>query len=131
MFDQAMLSELVRRYFDSQGKVMPDVQDAAAFLTTEAAEALDESLRLKGGYVRNHDSDSGLAQELGDVLLMLIVTSHVAGVNPLSELFSKMESKGFSVGRTLTDMAIREEWRREEKGQRGARRTDHAPAQGN
>jgi len=62
----------------------PPVLDAWAFLVTEVAELGDVLLRLGFGqqeYVRHHDKEPNVANELADVYLMLCTVANHLGVD--------------------------------------------------
>jgi len=66
---------------------------------TELGEVKELLLDKKGGWIRNnsddkeHYSDGRFAEELGDVILMLLVTTLVQGVsNPLLSMKYKLRN---------------------------------------
>lgn len=50
----------------------PGTIDSLRFAATEAAEALDAWLRIKGGYARNNDKALSVEAELADCAMMLM-----------------------------------------------------------
>lgn len=63
----------------------PDEQDAATFTAQEAMEMVDTILRRKK-YKRNNPKPSGKKQleyELGQTLMMLLMTGYISGINPV------------------------------------------------
>ena len=65
------------------------MQDAAAFLVTEAAEVLSDALRLKT-YTRNNAKAPDIGAELADVLMMTLITAREAGINLEVAFYSKL-----------------------------------------
>lgn len=92
------LIHLVYKYMEKKGKVWPTPEDSILFLTTELAEAIELLLSQKN-YVRNNPqnkemySSQRFAEELGDIILMAIVSGMVCGVDPVTALEHKL-SKG-------------------------------------
>ena len=78
---QIMLHEM----WKAQELTYPDAQDAATFTAQEAMEMIDIILRRKN-YSRNNPKPSGRQQleyELGQTMMMLLMTGYVTGINPL------------------------------------------------
>lgn len=94
------LSEIIKDYFEKRGlKWSPNSWQSLAFLQTELAEVYELLLDRESGYVRNNpqnkpqfDKDK-LEEELGDVIMMTMVTGIIEGVDPLQGLLKKMERK--------------------------------------
>lgn len=53
----------------------PPRDDAIRFAFTEAGEAMDAWLRLKGGYARNNDKTLSVEDELADCAMMLLTAA--------------------------------------------------------
>lgn len=87
------------QYYAKRGLKVPDVWHALAFADTEKAEALEVLLAKEGGWIRNNpDSKPGwdkdhFAEELGDVIMMVIVAGLAEGVDPVEALLNKMNRK--------------------------------------
>lgn len=67
---------IVWRYRDELQDVWPTPpgDDTLRFAYTEAAEAMDAWLRLRGGYARNNDKALSVEDELADCAMMLLTT---------------------------------------------------------
>lgn len=93
------LTEDVKEYFELRGLKFPDVWRALAFLDTEKAEALELLLAKDGGWTRNNPENKApwdqndFADELGDIIMMAIVTGLAEGVDPIEALEKKMDRK--------------------------------------
>lgn len=93
------VTDLISRYFELRQYQMPDVWEALAWADTEKGEALEVLLAKKGGWVRNNpDGKPGwdpdlFAEELGDMIMMLVVAGQAEGVDPLEALVRKMKRK--------------------------------------
>jgi len=90
----------VIHYFNARGLVWPEDADTALqFALTEMAEATELLLSRKAGWKRNNqDSKRGfskerLAEELGDVLMMVLVAGIAEGVSPVQALRDKIQRK--------------------------------------
>ena len=88
------LTDAVINHFAVSGKTWPDVWRALAFVHTELAEVYELLLARDGGWQRNHAheqfSPDRLAEELGDVLMMVLVAGIVAEVDPVVALLQKI-----------------------------------------
>lgn len=90
------LNRLIVDYYDYRRLKIPDLKDSAIWLSIEVAELQDALMRQEPGWVRNNpDKPSDIAGEIGDVLMMLIVTAGMANIDPVQALLDKMKSKGF------------------------------------
>lgn len=95
----AELTELVKEYFELRGMTFPDVWKALAFLDTEKGEALELLFSRDGGFVRNNPENKPIwhagdfAEELGDMIMMIIVAGIAEGVDPIDGLLRKMDRK--------------------------------------
>jgi len=67
--------------FKNTSRAVPELQDSASFMVTEAVEVLDETLRMKPEYRRNHPRPSNITKELGDTYMMLLLTAMRANVD--------------------------------------------------
>jgi NTP pyrophosphatase (non-canonical NTP hydrolase) len=85
----------IHQYFAKKGQVIGDAQDCATFCASEAMELVDCFLRDKP-YVRNHPdkhtSDESKGHEAAQVLMMLIITCDVAGIDLEDEFYKLMSS---------------------------------------
>lgn len=89
---QDRLMNIVVAYFMARNLACPNLQDSASFMLLEAGEVLDQVLRDKL-YTRNHPNNSSLEEELGDVMMMTLMTAFVAGINLEEAMVEKMISK--------------------------------------
>jgi hypothetical protein len=93
----------------------PDPLNSLRFAVTEASEALDAWLRLKGGYVRNHDKDMSVEDELADCAMMLLTAmgptepQRSGSIRP-SSLVSSLEMIVAEVAKNLTEHMRHLEW---------------------
>jgi NTP pyrophosphatase (non-canonical NTP hydrolase) len=89
------LRNFVVYYIKNRPLVMPDFSDAMKFVTTEIGEVYEVDLSRKL-WIRNNPeskpefSKEKLSEELGDVIMMLIVAGIAEDVNPLTSLYNKM-----------------------------------------
>lgn len=56
----------------------PDLTDCLDFMMTEVAEAIEKRLRMRPGYVRNHDEPSPSQEELGIEIFDAIMMGCIA-----------------------------------------------------
>ena len=93
------LYKAIGEYYALRGLKWPDTDEALMWVITEYAEVMELMLAKKGGWVRNNPDDhqgysrEAFAEELGDVIFMLIVAGMVEGVDPIGAMFDKMASK--------------------------------------
>ena len=77
---------------------MPSVWEAMGWVGAEIGEVY-EVLLSNGGWIRNNPENhppkdnNDLAEELGDVIFMLMLAGYSEGVNPLEALKAKMARK--------------------------------------
>jgi hypothetical protein len=89
------LTERVKHYYKKRGLVWPDFRDAMEFVGTELGEVYEVDLSRRE-WVRNHPENKPifskelLAEELGDVIFMLIVAGIVEEVDPILAMNRKM-----------------------------------------
>jgi len=92
------LTEKVKGYFNSRGLMWPNFSDAMKFVATEIGEVYEIDLARKI-WVRNNPDQKpefnkeNLAEELGDVIFMLIVAGITEGVDPIKAMNKKMDRK--------------------------------------
>ena len=92
------VAAVIARYYHERGLTVPSAWEAMAFVVTELGEAYDELLHTYGRkWVRNNPEKHELSgqwqafgEELGDVLMMVMVAGLAAGVNPLHAMYEKM-----------------------------------------
>lgn len=91
--------EMVCEYYRIRNYKWPTMDEALYWFHSEIGEVYELLLAKSGGWVRNNPndhppySDEHFEEELGDGILMLLVTGRVSGVNPLRAMFSKMVRK--------------------------------------
>ena len=92
--------KLITDYYEQRGLKWPqDADEALDWALTELAEAKELLLDRKGGWTRNnpgnkrHFSQQRFAEELGDIIMMVLVAGIVEGVEPLTALTSKIKRK--------------------------------------
>lgn len=92
--------ELIARYYEHRHLIWPGNADTALdWALTEMAEAKELLLARQARWVRNHPqneepfSRERLAEELGDILMMVMVAGMVEGLDPIQALREKIERK--------------------------------------
>lgn len=107
-----MLRQLIDAYYYRRALSWPDTSEALLWALTELGEVCEVILQQKGGWKRNDPSkeeklsrdmfDDRLAEELGDVIMMVQVAGQTQGLDPLGALVEKMTETlweaGFSQG---------------------------------
>jgi NTP pyrophosphatase (non-canonical NTP hydrolase) len=85
----------IHQYFIKKSQIVGDGQDCATFTVTEAVELLECFMREKP-YVRNHPDKYKDAEAKGhesaQVLMMLMLTCDVAGINLEDEFWKLVTS---------------------------------------
>jgi NTP pyrophosphatase (non-canonical NTP hydrolase) len=93
------LGQLVNAYFRHRKLVDPDAMQALMFLFSEMGELSDAVVNQIKDWVRNHDhSQDNVADEIGDVLMMLIKTAEKLEVDPLQAMLTKWRRRGWPGG---------------------------------
>jgi len=92
------LCGLIGAYYQIRELKVPDTAEAMMFAASELGEAFDVLLELRGGWTRNHPEDKrdtvdALAEELADVLMMIMVAGHSIGVDLENVLIARMKRK--------------------------------------
>jgi NTP pyrophosphatase (non-canonical NTP hydrolase) len=93
------LKDFIIRYFEMRGLTWPNFDAAMKFVQTELGEVYELDLARINGWVRNNPqtklsfSKEQLAEELGDVIMMIMVAGIVEGIDPLNALINKMYKK--------------------------------------
>jgi len=87
-------------YYEQRGLVWPaNSYEALAWAHTELAEVYEMLLARSGNWVRNNPEDhppfaiKALAEEYGDVIMMVMVAAHLDWIDPIKELKEKIERK--------------------------------------
>jgi NTP pyrophosphatase (non-canonical NTP hydrolase) len=93
----SLMDEIIE-YAETRQYKMPDLWEAMAWVNAEIGEVYEVMLS-KGGWVRNNPDkhpekgDEELAEELGDVIFMVMMAGYSKGVNPLEAMKAKMKRK--------------------------------------
>lgn len=93
------LIEQVKKYYEARKLKTPTVWEALGWATAELGEVYEVLMSMSGGWVRNNPEDhpqktkEDLAEELGDVIFMLIEAGIVSGVDPIQAMEDKMNRK--------------------------------------
>jgi NTP pyrophosphatase (non-canonical NTP hydrolase) len=101
------LTEQVKHYYEKRELKHPNVWEALGFVATELGEVYEVLMSMVGGWVRNNPekhpqkTKNDLAEELGDVIFMLIVAGIEEGVDPIEALREKMKRKLYEQDKTL------------------------------
>lgn len=91
------LRDVITEYFKFRGLVMPNEAQAFQFLVSEVGELADALVSSDGNWVRNNpDREKSVADEAGDVLMMLYVTLMERGIDPYEAMLAKFKRKGFN-----------------------------------
>ena len=89
----------IKTYFEKRGLKTPDFNNAMKFALTEIAEVFELDLAREGGWVRNNPdskpdySKEDMAEELGDVIMMIVMAGLAEGVDPIDALYKKLKRK--------------------------------------
>lgn len=101
------LEKKILEYYELRGLRMPNLKDSGIWLSTEVGELLDAIMRLECGWVRNDPAKNtpallekdntaklrAVEEEMGDCLMMLLVTAHLIDVDIMNVLLRKMNRK--------------------------------------
>jgi len=94
------LKETIDRYYKLRGLARPGTVEAMLFLTSEIGELSDAIVSTLGGWVRNNKEKentennlSYIADEIGDVLMMLTVVADAYELDPYDCMVNKMTKK--------------------------------------
>jgi NTP pyrophosphatase (non-canonical NTP hydrolase) len=97
------LTDEVEFYYNQRKLIPPNMHDCFLFLASEVGEVADEIMQWKGGFTRNNPlkeqrkSDDehieAIGEELGDVIMMAVMTGRSIGIDPILCLKNKMERK--------------------------------------
>ncbi len=94
-----VVESLIDEHHSQRGLQYPNEWEALAFANTELGEAYELLLAEAGGWVRNHPeahegwNEERFAEELGDVIMMVMMAGMAKGVNPLDALAKKLYRK--------------------------------------
>lgn len=97
------LTEEIEFYYNERGLVRPSAWHAFIFLMEEVGEVANEFMQWIGGYKRNNPSKEvrrsdeehaiAIGEELGDVIMMAVMTGRAMGVDPIACMRDKMQRK--------------------------------------
>lgn len=93
-----LMDEIVE-YTSKRQYVMPNIWQAMGWINTEIAEVYELILDREADWVRNNPdgkprfSKQELAEELGDIIFMVMLAGHSEGVDPLESMKNKMDRK--------------------------------------
>lgn len=93
------LMDVIINYYNKRELVYPDVWEAMAWANTEIGEVYELLLSRNKRWIRNNPdgkeefTKERFAEELSDVIMMLMVAGYVEGVNPIQALKDKITRK--------------------------------------
>lgn len=93
------LTKLIEKYYEVRDLKYPDAWKSLGWAITELGEVFEQLLAREGGWVRNNPEDheeftkERFSEELGDVIMMLMVAGYVEDVNPIQSLKDKINRK--------------------------------------
>jgi NTP pyrophosphatase (non-canonical NTP hydrolase) len=97
--NELTLTEQIKEYYTKRALKHPNVWEALGWATAELGEVYEVLMSFAGGWVRNNPEDhptktkEDLAEELGDVIFMLVIAGIEEGVDPIQALQDKMKRK--------------------------------------
>lgn len=89
------LGEIVKQYYEFRGYAMPDAGQALLFLMSEVGELADAHVHSQALWVRNNERERSVPDEVGDVMMMLVMYCQAIGIDPAGAMLDKMRSRGF------------------------------------
>ena len=93
------LAQEIKDYYEKRGLKHPNIWEALGWATAELGEVYEVIMSWNPDWVRNNPQDhpvktmEDLAEELGDVILMLMVAGLESGIDPIDALRVKMLRK--------------------------------------
>ena len=108
----SQLAEKIIEYYEKRELVKPTLQEALNWVHTELGEVYEVVMSWDDKWVRNNPqnhpvkTEEDLAEELGDVIFMLMAAGISAGVDPINALENKMKSKLDKLARIKAEMQI-------------------------
>ena len=93
------LKNLIELYYEERSLKWPSVNQSLDWALTELAEAKELLLTRDGDWVRNNPQDKPgytqdrLSEEVGDIIMMCLVSGIVGEFNPIDSLIKKMKRK--------------------------------------
>lgn len=93
------LADEIKDYYGKRGLTIPNLYQALGFVNQELGEVYDVVLNMDGNWIRNNPQNhqakslSELSDELGDVIMMVMVAGIYNGIDPIDSLREKMRRK--------------------------------------
>jgi NTP pyrophosphatase (non-canonical NTP hydrolase) len=93
------LFDRVKDYYEKRNLTQPNVWEALGWASAEFGEVYEALMSWDSKWIRNNPQDhpvkskEDFAEELGDVIMMLVAAGMVEGVDPVQALYKKMDSK--------------------------------------
>lgn len=91
------LEEIVKRYYEFRGYEVPDAGQALLFLVSEVGELADAHVHSQALWVRNNERERSVPDEVGDVMMMLVMYCAAQGLDPAGVMLDKMRARGFEI----------------------------------
>lgn len=93
------LLDIILDYYEKRELVLPNTWESLGWANTELGEVYEVLLSKNSSWVRNNPQDhppfdrENFSEELGDVIMMLMVAGYNEGVNPIQSLKDKINKK--------------------------------------
>lgn len=93
------LTNQVKKYYKVRGLVTPNIWEALGWVSAELGEVYEVIMSWNPKWVRNNPekhptkTKEDLAEELGDVIFMIIAAGLAEGVDPVAAIEAKMQRK--------------------------------------
>jgi NTP pyrophosphatase (non-canonical NTP hydrolase) len=93
------ITKIVQDYYEVRKLVKPTIWEALGWVSAELGEVYEVIMSWSPKWVRNNPQDhpvktkEDLAEELGDVILMVIAAGLSEGVDPLEAMLNKIARK--------------------------------------
>jgi len=98
MLTKTLLEKIVVEYYNFRKLVRPNRDQALQFLVSEIGELADANVHEQANWVRNHEKERNVADEVGDVMMMLTSYCLASGLpDPIVCMTRKFSKKGFSI----------------------------------
>lgn len=91
--------------------VFPNAWQAMGWVNTEIGEVYELLLAREADWVRNNPDSKApysriqMAEELGDIIFMVMLAGYAQGVNPMDAMIAKMARKLSEASRTMTGVS--------------------------
>lgn len=106
------LAQKIAEYYEKRELVKPSLSEALDWVQTEMGEVYEVKMSWDPKWIRNNPKDhpvktkEDLAEEIGDVILMLMAAGMAEGVDPIDALEAKMKSKLDKLARINAELHI-------------------------